>query len=205
VAEAVIFNPGHYILMDNKTAAIRFTDADSSVVFENVFKTYFKSLHAYAYSIVKDEMMAEEMVQNVFCRLWEKREQIQVLQSIKSYLYRSVHNECINHLKQTKSRANHHINIARTTDVIEQTTDRAALSELQKKIHDALEELPEQCRIVFRLSRFGELNYKEIADTMGITVSTVKNQVHTALKVLRTKLSDYLPIIILMIVNMKNH
>jgi RNA polymerase sigma-70 factor (ECF subfamily) len=199
VAEAVIFNPGHYIVMDNKTAAIHFIDADSSAVFEQLFKSYFKSLHSYALSIVKDEMTAEEMVQNVFCRLWEKREQIQVLQSMKSYLYRAVHNESINYLRQHKTRAAHHGNIARSIETIEKTTDRAALSELQQRIHDAVESLPEQCRMVFRLSRYGELDYREIAETMGITVSTVKNQVHHALKVMRIKLKDYLPLLLLVI------
>ena len=67
-----------------------------------------------------------------------------------------------------------------------------------------MDELPEQCRMVFHLSRFNELNYQEIADTMGITVSTVKNHMNKALRVLRSKLTDYLPVTLFLIANMIN-
>ena len=67
-----------------------------------------------------------------------------------------------------------------------------------------MDELPEQCRMVFHLSRFEELNYQEISDTMGITISTVKNHMNKALRVLRTKLTSYIPVLLFLIANMKN-
>ena len=204
MGEAVIFNPGHLTLMDKEPARIHLYNADSASTFENIFRTQFRNLHVYATSIVKDDVIGEEMVQNVFCRLWEKRDQIQVQGSIKSYLYRSVHNECLNWLKQQKGRAKHHSYIASQSSEADQTPDAVSYKELRKKVLSAMDELPEQCRMVFHLRRFDELNYQEIADTMGITVSTVKNHMNKALRVLRSKLTDYLPVTLFLIANMIN-
>ncbi len=204
MAEAVIFNTGHLTEMDKDTAAIHLYTADSESTFENVFRSHFKNLHIYACSIVKDEVIGEEMVQNVFCKLWEKRDQLQVQGSIKSYLYRSVHNESLNWLKQQKGRARHHTYIASQGTTVQPATDGASYSELKKKVLSVMDELPEQCRMVFHLSRFEELNYQEISETMGITVSTVKNHMNKALRVLRSRLTDYLPILLLLIANFKN-
>jgi RNA polymerase sigma-70 factor (ECF subfamily) len=73
--------------------------------FEEVFKTHFKSLHSYAFTMVKEEMTAEEMVQNVFCRLWEKKGELTIQSSATAYLYRSVYNECLNYIKHQKVKA----------------------------------------------------------------------------------------------------
>ena len=77
----------------------------SEKVFESIFKDYFKSLHAYAYTFLKDDELAEEVVQNVFCRIWEKRENLKTDGSLKAYLYRAVHNESLNYLKHQKVKA----------------------------------------------------------------------------------------------------
>jgi len=73
--------------------------------FEQVFKTNFKNLHAYAYTIIRDDIMAEEIVQNVFCRLWEKKSKVDIQISLAAYLYRSVYHESLNYLKHLKVRA----------------------------------------------------------------------------------------------------
>jgi RNA polymerase sigma-70 factor (ECF subfamily) len=143
-------------------------------------------------------------VQQVFYKLWEKKEQIEVQQSIKSYLYRSVHNESINYLRHEKVRSKYQNHLVHTSKDEDRIMDNVALKELQQKIDKALNELPEQCRTIFQLSRYEELNYREIATTLGISVSTVKNQVGKALRVLRTKLSDFLPTIIFLLATLKN-
>jgi RNA polymerase sigma-70 factor, ECF subfamily len=205
VDQAVIFNPGHLLFMDTETAGPHVVKADSSYVFEEVFKAHFQALHHYAFTIVRDEVIAEEMVQNVFCKLWEKREELQVQGAIKSYLYRAVHNGCLNWLKQQKGRARHHDNIFKQSTEAQHDHDGAEFRQLKQRIQAELNELPEQCRTVFQLSRFEELNYKEIAETMGITVSTVKNHMNKALRVLRTKLTDYLPVLLFLLLNNKNY
>lgn len=176
---------------------------DDSASFGNVFKTYFKSLYIYAHSILKDEVMAEEVVQQVFCKLWEKKEQLDVQTSIKSYLYRAVHNESINYLRRMKVRTDYKQQVLKTTAEGAEHTDRVELKELQQKIDIALGDLPEQCRTIFQLSRYEELNYREIADRLDISVSTVKNQVGKALRILRGRLADYLPVMVFLIVYLK--
>lgn len=204
MTEAIIFDLQYpQLLMDNDSAGMYIALADSSVMFEQVFKTHFKNLHGYACSILRDEVMAEEMVQNVFYKLWEKKENIHVQQSIAAYLYRAVHNECLNYIKHTKVKAVYQAHVSYTENERGDTSDPAALNELRNKIDIALNELPEQCRTVFQLSRFEDMKYREIADELGISVKTVENQMGKALRVLRTKLADYLPVLWLLFIHLK--
>lgn len=190
--------------MQNETAGFTLTDADSSVIFENVFKSNFKNLHAYASSLLKDEASAEEIVQQVFYKLWEKKDQLSSLQSVPAYLYRAVHNECMNHVKHSKVKAAHHSYAVHTGSELDNPTDQATLKELQVKIDNAINDLPEQCRTIFQLSRFEDMKYRDIAGKLGISVKTVENQMGKALRTLRTKLVEYLPALLIIIVNLKN-
>jgi RNA polymerase sigma-70 factor, ECF subfamily len=184
--------------LDNETIAGLLAKKDESA-FEQVFKTYFKSLHAYAFTILKDEAEAEEMVQQVFFKLWERTETLSITGPVVAYLYRAVHNESLNYLKHQKVRSNHRLHVAYS---MKNETDHAAkevsAGELEKKLHEALGDLPEQCRTIFQMSRFDELKYREIADKLDISVKTVENQMGKALKILRTKLVDFLTIVILL-------
>lgn len=168
--------------------------------FEQVFKTHFKRLHAYAFTILRDEVEAEEMVQQVFFRLWERNENLSLTGSVSAYLYRAVHNESLNYIKHQKVRSNHQLHIAYSMkNEVEHPAKKVMAGELEKKIHSALNELPEQCRTIFQMSRFDELKYREIADKLGISVKTVENQMGKALKLLREKLVDFLIFILLFI------
>lgn len=171
--------------------------------FENVFKNHFKSLHAYAYTIVKDEMAAEEMVQNVFCKIWERKGQLDIETSLTAYLYRAVYNESLNHIKHQKVKMAYQ---AHASYQMKMQTDSASkkvlLSDLEKKLRTALSELPEQCRTIFQMSRFEELKYQDIADRLGISIKTVENQMGKALKLLRTKLIDFLPLLLIILTNL---
>ncbi len=170
---------------------------DEGETFERLFKTHFKSLYAYAYTIVKDEMAAEEMVQNVFFKIWEKRGGLNIHSPALAYLYKSVYHESLNYLKHKKVKAAYQ---AHTVYQMKNQTDNASkkimLSELEQQINKALDELPEQCRTIFQMSRFEELKYQEIADRLGLSIKTIENQMGKALKILRLKLVDYLPFLI---------
>jgi len=166
---------------------------DTEAEFEKVFKSNFKNLHAYAQTIVHDDVMAEEMVQNVFCRLWEKREQIHIRESVGAYLYRSVYHESLNYLKHLKVRDAYQTYVIRQMADTNNAAYEIELSELEDRLDIALQELPEKCRTIFQMSRFEELKYQEIADKLEIPVKTVENQMGKALKLLRLKLVDFLP------------
>lgn len=169
--------------------------------YENAFKTNFKGLHAYAYTLIKDDMMAEEMVQNVFYKLWKNRDTIQITESLTAYLYRSVYHECLNYLKHLKVKQAYQSYAAKNMETSNNSAERIKLRELQDKLDVALKELPEQCRTIFQMSRFEELKYMEIADRLGLSVKTVENQMGKALKLLRLKLVDFLPAILVLLLN----
>lgn len=181
---------------------ITITGKNINLVFEQVFKEHFKNLHAYACSILKDEDEAEEMVQNVFYKLWEKKEKISELQSVPAYLYRAVHNECMNYVKHEKVKMAYEAHAVHHGSISGQATDTATARELEQRIGDALASLPEQCRTIFQMSRFEELKYREIADKLGLSVKTVENQMGKALKILRTKLADYISVVWLLLITL---
>jgi RNA polymerase sigma-70 factor, ECF subfamily len=165
--------------------------------FEQVFKTHFKNLHGYACAMLKDEDEAEEMVQQVFFKLWDRSDRLSLTGSVSPYLYRAVHNECLNYLKHQKVKTNHQLHVAhRMKQETESIGGKLMTKELENRYKAALNELPEQCRTIFQLSRFEDLKYREIADRLGISVKTVENQMGKALKVLRLKLAEFLLFII---------
>ncbi|GAA4332198.1 RNA polymerase sigma-70 factor [Mucilaginibacter gynuensis] len=167
--------------------------------FERVYKYFLKPLHVYAINMLKDEDTAAEMVQNVFLKLWERRERFSLSGSIQAYLYGAVYNECLNHLRHQKVKINHQSHVAYTMKQDSETDAGMELLDLKEKLQQALNELPERCRTIFQLSRFEDLKYKEIADQLGISIKTVETQMGKALKTLRLKLVDYLPVIIWLI------
>lgn len=168
--------------------------------FEQVFKTHYKNLHAYAFTLLKDDMAAEEMVQNVFCKLWERNENLSITGSVAAYLYRAVNNESLNYLRHLKVRSDHQLFVSHRNDSLTPSPHGSLhMKELEQKLKEALNDLPEQCRTVFQMSRFEELRYREIAKKLDISVKTVENHMGKALRILRTKLADFLVLILLFI------
>jgi len=162
--------------------------------FDTLFTDWFGKLHAYAFSVLGDDAMAEETVQSVFCRIWERRQQLQVHISVKAYLYGSVYHECMNWLRHEQHTKKHrrHIMHSAGHPVVENAAGKAELGELELRLKQALDELPDRCRAIFQLSRFGGLKYREIAEQLGLSVKTVEAQVGKALTQLRNKLADFL-------------
>ena len=167
--------------------------------FKALFTEHYKRMYSYACIILKDETEAEEIVQNVFVRLWEKQSSIQIETSLKAYLYRMVHNDCMNHIKHQavvlKFQKEKMYAMKNESDNAE---EKVTSTQLNEKLSNALSELPEQCRTIFQLSRFEDLKYREIAGQLGISEKTVENQMGKALRLLRMKLVDFLPLIIIL-------
>jgi RNA polymerase sigma-70 factor, ECF subfamily len=182
----------------NEAGLIALLGKQDEKAFEDVFRTHYKSLYAYAFTLLKDNMAAEEMVQNVFLKLWERSEGLTISGSIAAYLYRAVHNESLNHLKHLKVRSGHQLHVSHLAGHDnDSAAKRLHLKELNEHLRQALNNLPEQCRTIFQMSRFEELRYREIADRLGISVKTVENQMGKALKILRSKLVDFLILVLL--------
>jgi RNA polymerase sigma-70 factor, ECF subfamily len=168
--------------------------------FEQVFKNHFKELHSYACAMVRNEAVAEGIVQQVFLKLWERAATLDYQQSLAPYLYRSVHNQALNHLKHQKVKQAYQTYAEKQHQADDgHAARRVQMKELQQKLNDALQLLPDQCLTIFQMSRFRDMKYQEIADELGISIKTVEAQMSKALKILRQQLKDYLPILLLTI------
>lgn len=175
--------------------------ADGDITtFEMLFRTYYQPLCNYAYTFLQDRQDAEEIVQSTFLMVWEKKNELAIRTSVKPYLYAMVRNACLNALKHEKIKQRHAgEELATAERSYDSVAHIVATNELEIRIKEAIDELPEQCRMVFKLSRFEELKYSEIAEQLGISIKTVENHMGKALKIMRDRLRDYLPIILVML------
>lgn len=135
----------------------------------------------------------------MFIQFWEKRAEIMIDSSLKSYMYRAVRNAALNRLKHEKVKAGHAAYAMSVGETSTSPLEGLEETELHLRIQLALKKLPEQCRVVFEMSRFEELKYSEIAERLDISVKTVENQMGKALRIMREQLHDYLPLIALLL------
>jgi RNA polymerase sigma-70 factor (family 1) len=176
--------------------------AGNERVFEEVFREHYGSLCQYAFTLLRDRDDAEEEVQGLFLAFWERRETILISTSLKAYLYRSVHNRCLNRIKHLSIREDHRQHVQYVGDAPTLSPmDALAGQELSRRIDEAMKQLPEQCRRVFYLSRFEELRYGEIAERLGISAKTVENQIGKALRILRVELAEFLGLWVLILLS----
>jgi RNA polymerase sigma-70 factor, ECF subfamily len=173
--------------------------AGDITAFEMLFRTYYQPLCHYAYTFVQDHDDAEEIVQSTFLQVWEKKETLEIRTGVKPYLYAMVRNACLNVIKHEKVKQQHiAMEMAVGERSVESVTRTVMASELEAKIYRAMDALPEQCRLVFKLSRFEELKYAEIAEQLNISIKTVENHMGKALKIMREQLKDFLPILMML-------
>lgn len=158
--------------------------------FESIYKSYYKQLCNLAFKIIGDQAAAEDVVQNLFIKIWNKRDMI-VVSDIKAYVNKSTINASLNYLKSSKNRSM--ISLASVPDQNDDTTEKQVrLNELHAKIDLAIKKLPPKCQVIFNLSRFEHMSGDEIAQHLGVSKKTVDNQIGIALKKLREELKPYL-------------
>jgi RNA polymerase sigma-70 factor (family 1) len=169
------------------TAAIQRGD---QAAFDAFFRQWYGPLCQYAAGMTDRDMgAAEDIVQNAFIKLWEQRATLELRHSLKAYLYKAVHNACLNRIRDRKTAEKY---VAHQTRVMEHQYVENSEPELADRIRQAIADLPAQCRHVFELSRFEDLKYREIADHLNISPKTVENQMGRALAFLRLRLAEYL-------------
>lgn len=183
-------NPG--VVFTNEQELVQALQNGDERAVETLFKSLYQRLCNYANTILNDIYESEEVVQQVFVQLWEKRETMEITTSVQSYLFRAVRNTSLNKIKHEKVRRIYAEEVSALAQQSEPATVTSFHNELQNQIHVAIESLPEQCRLVFKLSRFEELKYAEIAEQLGISLKTVENHMGKALKLMREQLKDYL-------------
>lgn len=169
--------------------------------FQKIYDTFCKPLYRFSLSYMKDSFDAEEIVQDVFLRLWEKRDEVDEQKSFKSYLYRITVNKIFNELKHrvVKRKYDQHLlNIDQVTD--ETPESSIQFQELNKKLEKLLLKLPEQQRTIFIMSRWQGLSNAEIAQNLRLSARTVENQIYRAAKFIKQHLNKDYPTVVLLIV-----
>jgi RNA polymerase sigma-70 factor, ECF subfamily len=156
--------------------------------FEEIYKMHYKMLRNAAENIIGDEDAAHDVVQDVFIKLWNRKDEISTILNKKAYLFRSVINTSITFLENNKNKTS----IDGLKIVASGSTDSALLTkELEVKIQAALQALPPKCKAIFVLSRFEGLKNREISEQLGLSIKTVENQMGIALKKMKDDLKHY--------------
>lgn len=171
--------------------------------FEHLFKAQYQILCGYARKYLDDTDQAEEIVQEMFFSFWQKKEKLEINTSLEAYLFRSVRNSCLNYLKHLKIREQYKLaNNQEIRQKEQEVHDNVVAMELEKRIENVINQLPPERKKIFKMSRYEELKYKEIAAQLKISVKTVEAQMGKALKFLRLHLADYLSLFIIFISDM---
>ena len=170
--------------------------------YEEIYTELFGVLYHLCLQYLHNEKVAEEIVQDTFLKLWEIRETLNEQINIRSFLYTITKNNCLNYLRNQKISLKHQENMKYLEmqfnyEALEKLGNYIQFEELRSKIDDAISKLPAEVIETFRLSRFEEFSYKEIADQQGISIKTVEARISKALRILRIELKDYLPIMYL--------
>lgn len=170
----------------------------NSVQYKEVFDLHYEELYSYACSILLSETYVEDILQNIFIKLWQKSKDVKI-ETVKAYLYTAVRNECLNHIKHKGVHANYskHTMAFGNSSV---DNNHSEAKELSEKIHSLLNELPEKCATVFYMSRQMGLSNKEVAANLDISIKTVENQMTKALRFLRNGLAEYLISLLLLFI-----
>jgi RNA polymerase sigma-70 factor, ECF subfamily len=159
--------------------------------FESLFRSSYVSLVRYAKTLIKDHDTAEEIVQDLFFRLWQNKENLKIESSLNGYLFRSVHNKCLHYIEHNRVVERHAEKMAASlAESPENPSEILHYKELQARVARILERLPDRCGKIFSMSRFEGLKYSEIAEKLSVSVKTVESNMGRALKEFRKELSE---------------
>ena len=151
--------------------------------YNQLFVRYYRRLCVFVFQIVKNESASEDVVQEVFIRFWINRQKLEIHENISGYLYRSSKNAALNYLRAETARKKSIQNIP----VLEWQSDENTIEQIEfsSALYECIGQLPERSREVFKMSRIDGLKQQEIADVMGTSVKTIKNQIWKSLQYLK--------------------
>ncbi|TAJ11747.1 RNA polymerase sigma-70 factor [Marinilabiliaceae bacterium JC017] len=167
----------------------------SLLSFDEIFNLYYPLSVLFAEKLLGNRMDAEEIVQELFIKFWEKQNFKDVSGSIKSFLFKSIFNACIDFQRKASTKRNHNTQPVEDKSASEDFKDLVLEQEIENAINAAINELPEKRREIFLLSREKGMSYAEIARELSLSAKTVETQMSRSLKQLKEKLSDYIPLL----------
>ncbi len=156
-----------------------------------LYDEYYNYICSVVYKMVGDSTLAEDIAQEVFVEVWKRRESLDVNLSLRGYLRRVAVNKTLNYIRSQKMNFEEEDAVLQVPSNENSTQKILEAADLQKVINDSINSLPDKCRVVFGLSRFEELSYKEISTELGISIKTVENQISKALKLVRKAVLEY--------------
>ncbi len=160
--------------------------------FKQIYRSVFPELTRFAYGILHNQLLAEEMAQATLVHLWEIRESLSITSSLNAYLFRAIRNKCIDHLRHRRIIEQYNGSVkASPMLTVDNTEQYLAFMQLQEALMDALAELPPEIANAFRKNRFEARSYESIAAEEGVSVRTVEYRISRALAMLREKLTDF--------------
>lgn len=166
--------------------------------FEEIFKNYYQSLCNFAWIYVRSRAISEELVMDVFLRVWEKKETLDPDKRIRYFLFQSVKNRAIDHLDRKKI-ADQYLRELSEINMRDQFPRNESLSdekEIIEEVRKIIEDFPEKTKHIYKLNRMDGLTYREIADVLEISSKSVEYHMSRALDILRSSLSKYLSVIV---------
>lgn len=170
---------------------LRRLSEDDEAAMEVLFKRHYALVSYAIYNLVKDPGTTEDLAQEVFMEIWKRRDSLVINSSFKAYLRRSAVNKTLNYLRDKKNWRNEEISEIQF-EISTEPGKTLETTELEQIVGHAIEQLPERCQLIFKLSRVEEKSYQEIADELNISVKTVENQIVKALRMLRDALRPYM-------------
>lgn len=169
------------------------------IVFNFIFSYYYSGLCVYAKQFIRSTETAEDIVQDFFVSLWIKAPDITINDSLRSYLFSSVKNRCLDIIRHNKVREKYEEDIiVESREALNDSYSYFVESELREAVNKSLEKLPPRCREVFSLSRYYGKSNQQIAEKLGLSKRTVELQISNALKILRVELKPFLPMLFLL-------
>lgn len=175
----------------------------NEAAFEFFFYKFHSHIVGFCMQFIHDENDAKGIAQEAFLHLWNQKEQIETVNGISSFLYTYAKSKCLNIIRHQKVKAKY---ANKTLNIKEQNLhqevlqslqfDSLTFSELETLVFKSIEELPEKTKEIFKRKRFEKKKNQEIADEMNISIKTVEAHFSNAIKVLKQKLADYLPILL---------
>ena len=176
----------------NGSELVSLLSQDAEKALKQMYDQYYTYLCYAVYNVLPDRNVSEDIVQEVFFEIWKKRETLNITSSLRAYLKRAAINRTLNYIRDRKIKFEEEDTALAVADTRVEVTKEMEADELKVKIAEAMNELPEKCRIVFGMSRYEEMSYKEIAEKLDISVKTVENQISKALKMMRLSLAQYI-------------
>jgi len=178
--------------LTNEQVLISRMKQGDKAAFRSLFDSYYKYLVVTAYNVLGDSEKARDLTQDVFAELWDRKANLNIHSSLKSYLRRAVINKTLNYIKAQRMDFHEPSELPEQTIAFDNPQEKLEAEDLQKVINETIDRLPKKCRTIFILCRLEHMSHKEIAAQLNISTKTVENQMTKALKVLRMAVTPYL-------------